>query len=393
LSAADLRAGLVDALAAGGWLRSPRVRDAFLETPRELFLPGVAERDGLVAVYRNEAIVTKRSRHGMPLSSSSQPTIMALMLEQLELADGMRVLEVGAGTGWNAALIAHLVRPSGRVTTIDVDGAIAKDARRALRAAGSDARVVVKDGRDGLAEGAPYDRIVVTASADAIPIAWSEQLAPDGRLQAPIRLSASGTQAIALLQHAGARRLRSVGVLAGGFMPLRGPDGAPAETLWPPELVAVHRHGRSETPLREVHGVAVGSLSERAKRRLLATALQDPRRVPLGLRAAGPALTLFLSLTLPVRHLVMSAPRFGVGAIARDGASLALVEPMFDRAERPVSSLLAFGTDEAENLLRDRVADWNARGRPDAGDLAITVRYDAAGTSRITHRWPRRAGS
>jgi protein-L-isoaspartate(D-aspartate) O-methyltransferase len=393
LSGDDLRAELVAALEGGGWLRSPRIRDAFLATPRELFLPGVAERDGLEAVYRNEAIVTKRSRRGMPLSSSSQPTIMALMLEQLELADGMRVLEIGAGTGWNAALLARLVGPDGSVTTIDVDAELAKGARRALRAADSRARVVVGDGREGRPGGAPYDRIVVTASVDAVPLAWLEQLAPDGRLQVPIRLSPGGTQAIALLRRAGPRRLRSVSALAGGFMPLRNPDGAPAPGPWPPALVAAHRDDSRETPLRELHGAAVGSLSDRAKRRLLRVALEDPRRVPLGLRAAGPALTLFVSLTLAPRHLVTSAPRFGVGAIARDGASLALVEPTFDRAQRSVSSLLAFGGDAAERLLRDRVDDWAARGRPDAADLAITVRYDAEGNSRVTYRWPSPAGS
>jgi protein-L-isoaspartate(D-aspartate) O-methyltransferase len=318
---------------------------------------------------------------------------MALMLEQLELADGMRVLEVGAGTGWNAALLAHLVGPGGTVTTIDVDAALAKGARRALRAAGSRARVVVRDGRDGLADRAPYDRIVVTASTDTIPLAWYEQLAPDGRLQVPIQLSATGTQAIALLRRAGPRRMRSVSALAGGFMPLREADGAPAPAAWPPALVASDRDGTRETQLREVHGAAIGSLPARAKRRLLRTALDDPRRVPLGLRAAGPALTLFLSLTVPTRHLVMTAPRFGVGAISRDGASLAVVEPSFNRADRRVSAMRAYGTDEAERLLRARVADWDARGRPDAAGLAISVRYDEGGASRVTYRWPRRAGS
>jgi Protein-L-isoaspartate(D-aspartate) O-methyltransferase (PCMT) len=226
----------------------------------------------------------------------------------------------------------------------------------------------VKDGRDGVGDGAPYDRIVVTASAEAIPLAWYEQLAPDGRLQVPIVVSSTGTQAIALLRRAGERRMRSVSALAGGFMPLRGADGAAPPAAWPPALVAAERDGRRETQLREVHGAAVGTLSEGAKRRLLAIALDDPRRVPLGMRAAGPALTLFLTLTLPPRRLVMSAPRFGLGAIA-------------------------YGTDEAERLVLDRVADWDARGRPGAADLRITVRYDERGASRVTARWPRPAGS
>jgi protein-L-isoaspartate(D-aspartate) O-methyltransferase len=393
LSGADLRQRLVDALEARGSLRSPDVREAFLATPRELFLPEVAARDGLEAVYRDDAIVTKHGRGGMPLSSSSQPAIMALMLEQLELAEGMRVLEIGAGTGWNAALLARLVGRSGRVTTVDVDAELAKSARRALRAADSRARVVVRDGRGGVPAGAPYDRIVVTASADAIPPAWFEQLAPDGRLQVPIRLSASGTQAIALLRRAGARRMRSVSALTGGFMPLRGPDGEQARGSWPPALVAAYRDDGRDTPLRELAGAAVGALSERAKRRLLATALEDPRRVPLGLRAAARALTLYLSLTVEQRHLVMGGPRFGVGVVSRDGASLALIEPSFDRADRPVSSLLAFGGGEAERRLAGHIAEWDARGRPGADDLAISVRYDADGASRITTRWPRRGGS
>jgi protein-L-isoaspartate(D-aspartate) O-methyltransferase len=393
LSAGDLRAGLVAALEDGGWLRSPRVRDAFLATPRELFLPTVAEREGLEAVYRNEAIVTKRSRRGMPVSSSSQPTIMALMLEQLELGDGMRVLEVGAGTGWNAALLARLVGPAGSVTTIDVDAELAKGARRALRAAKSRARVVVGDGREGVPAGAPYDRIVVTASVDAVPLAWLDQLAPEGRLQVPIRLTPDGMQAIALLRRAGPRRLRSVSALAGGFMPLRDRDGAPAPGSWPPALVAAYRDGGPDTALRELHGAAICSLSDRARRRLLRVALEDPRRVPLGLRAASTALTLFVSLTLPRRRLVTSAPRFGVGAISRDGGSLALIEPTFDSGERRVSSLLAFGGDAAERLLRARVDDWAARGRPGAADLAIAVRYDDAGASRVTYRWPSPGGS
>ena len=176
-------------------------------------------------------------------------------------------------------------------------------------------------------------------------------------------------------------------------MPLREADGGAAQTSWPPALVAAHRDGGRETLLRELHGAAVGALSDRAKRRLLSIALGEQRRVALGLRAPASALTLFLSLTVPARHLVTSAPRFGVGAITRDGAGLALVEPTYDRPDRTVSSLRAFGSEGAERLLRARVEDWDARGRPTAAELAISVSYDAAGASRITHRWPRRAGS
>jgi protein-L-isoaspartate(D-aspartate) O-methyltransferase len=388
--AEGLRAALVETLDAGGWIRTAPVRRAFLATPRELFLPEFAEREGLDAVYRDEPIVTKRGRHGMPLSSSSQPAIMALMLEQLELAEGMRVLEIGAGTGYNAALLAHLVGPSGRVVSVDVDPELARGARRALRGADRKARVVVGDGRDGFADAAPYDRIVVTASADTVPIAWFEQLHASGLLQVPLRLSADGAQAIPLLRKAD-RRLRSISAIAGGFMPLREPDGGLAPMFMPPALVAAHRDGRRDTPIRELRGAAVGDLSDRAKRRLLQVALTDARSRPLGLRAPATALTLFLSLTVPARHLVTAAPRFGVGVIARDGASLALIEPSFGRAAGTASSMRAFGTEDAERLLRGYVEDWDARGRPAASDLTITVSYDATGASHVRHRWPPRA--
>src|SRR5262245_19757926 len=109
-----LRERLVDGLIADGALRSPAVEAAFRAVPRHLFLPDVP----LEAAYADAAVPTWRRSDGVPTSSSSQPAIMAIMLEQLGLEPGMRVLEVGAGTGYNAALLAHLVGPSGSVTTV-----------------------------------------------------------------------------------------------------------------------------------------------------------------------------------------------------------------------------------------------------------------------------------
>ena len=78
----------------------------------------------------------KRDSRGMPLSSSSQPSLMAEMLELLALRPGDRVLEIGTGTGYNAALLRHLVGPKGHVTSVDVDAALVRAARRSLRDAG-----------------------------------------------------------------------------------------------------------------------------------------------------------------------------------------------------------------------------------------------------------------
>src|SRR5215472_15851255 len=113
----SLRRGLVDDLERRNLVRTPAVREAFLRIPRERFVPELAAERGLEAIYKDEALVTKQEQ-GLAVSSSSQPAIMAEMLERLEVAPGQHVLEIGAGTGYNAALLAEL---AGGVVTLDVD--------------------------------------------------------------------------------------------------------------------------------------------------------------------------------------------------------------------------------------------------------------------------------
>src|SRR2546425_11884958 len=103
---------------------------------------------------------------GEAVSSSSQPEIMATMLEQLGLEPGLRVLEIGAGTGYNAALMAHVVGETGTLTSMDIDDDIVDGARAHLDAAGqSRVRVVLGEGGLGYPAGAPYDRIILTVGA------------------------------------------------------------------------------------------------------------------------------------------------------------------------------------------------------------------------------------
>ena len=105
----DLHQGLVADLAGKGLLDNPRLRAAFQAIRREHFLPGVEPK----RVYRDDAVTTQAGPGGMTTSSSSQPSIMAMMLAQLDPQPGDRVLEIGAGTGYNAALLARLVGPGG----------------------------------------------------------------------------------------------------------------------------------------------------------------------------------------------------------------------------------------------------------------------------------------
>src|SRR4030081_1196849 len=119
------RRSLVEKLQTDGHLRSPRVAAAIEAIPRELFVP----RLPLDEVYRpSDAIVTKRI-DGVSVSSASSPEVVALMLEQLDPRPGDRVLEIGAGTGYNAALLQHMVGPDGHVVTIDIDEDLVLSAR------------------------------------------------------------------------------------------------------------------------------------------------------------------------------------------------------------------------------------------------------------------------
>ena len=179
------RTRLVDELRDRGRLTSPAVEAAFRAVPRHVFLPEMAASQA----YQDEAFVIKTDEDGLPVSSSSQPAIMAIMLEQLGVARGQRVLEVGTGTGYNAALLAHLVGPEGSVVTVDIDQDLVTRARANLATAGyPGVTVICGDGGFGAPGHAPYDRIIVTAGASDLAPPWLAQLGPGGRIALPLSL-------------------------------------------------------------------------------------------------------------------------------------------------------------------------------------------------------------
>ncbi len=184
---------------------------AYRRAPRHLFVPDViwpgragmnrqddrVTRDGdpdlwWQAVYTDAPITTQwddgaytgPGKGKVPTSSNSMPTMVFSMLDALTVRETDRVLEVGTGTGWNAALLCHRVGPE-NVVTVEVDEASAKDARDRIRQAGFHPLCVVGDGAQGYADGAPYDRVIATCSVGSVPGAWIEQTRPGGVIVTP----------------------------------------------------------------------------------------------------------------------------------------------------------------------------------------------------------------
>jgi protein-L-isoaspartate(D-aspartate) O-methyltransferase len=206
----------------------PALARAFATVPRELFVAdGFRRRDGsavapgdadyLDQIYRDDVLVTK-VEDGMPVSSSSQPSLMAIMLAALDVRPGMRVLEIGAGTGYNAALLAAL---GAEVISVDVQADVAERARAALARAGvTGVRVVHGDGYAGAPAGR-VDRIIVTVGVAGVAPAWLAQLAAGGTVIAPVQHA--GMHPVLAVRGTPAGPVTATVVCPSGFMTAAGP--------------------------------------------------------------------------------------------------------------------------------------------------------------------------
>jgi len=215
---AEDRERLVEDLVRSGYIRSEPVRAAFRRVPREAF---VSPRD------RNRAYVDTP----LPIpygQTISAPSMIAIMLEEAALKEAERVLEVGAGSGYHAALLACLVGAE-NVVTVERIPELAEWGRANLARAGHGAvRVVTGDGSLGFPDAAPYACIFATAGAPRIPNAWGRQLAPHGRIVAPIGSSRrEQVLAVATRQANGSLDVRYATACA--FVPLIGEDAWPSE--------------------------------------------------------------------------------------------------------------------------------------------------------------------
>jgi protein-L-isoaspartate(D-aspartate) O-methyltransferase len=226
--AAVVRHALVDKLVADERITSPVVERAFRAVPRHLFVPDGTSLE--VAYNAADSVAIKRDADGVIISSTSAPFIQARMIEQAGLGPGMTVLEIGSG-GYNAALLAEVVGPSGRVVSVDIDQDVVDLARARLAATGYDDRVVVA--RVDAEHPVPQldervDAVLVTVGAWDLAPAWLDQLADNGTIVVPLRLNGI-TRSIGF-RPAG-DHLISTSAEVCGFVPMQG-SGAHDERIF-----------------------------------------------------------------------------------------------------------------------------------------------------------------
>jgi len=191
-------------------IRDPEVLRVMRATPRHLFIPeavrSMAYEDCPVPIGFGATI--------------SEPYIVALMTQLLETAKNHRVLEIGTGSGYQAAVLAQL---ASRVYSIEIVPELARSARQTLSRLGY-SNIVVRegDGYKGWAEQAPFDRIILTAAPPDIPQTLVDELAPGGRLVAPV--GSLGWQELIVIEKSRAGAIRRWSVIPVSFMPMRPGD-------------------------------------------------------------------------------------------------------------------------------------------------------------------------
>ncbi|WP_160819890.1 methyltransferase domain-containing protein [Actinomadura sp. J1-007] len=196
---------LIERLAAAGWLTQASIKEALRDVPRHVFAPPVAwtgeggrvrKRSApeawLDLVYGDDALITQLDDGATDLaagaghftSSLSASSTVVSLLELLDAEPGHRVLDVGTGTGWTAALLSRLVG-SENVVSVEVDPAISERAAANLKQTDVSPRLVVGDGARGWTREAPYDRVHATCAVARVPYAWVEQTRPGGVIVTP----------------------------------------------------------------------------------------------------------------------------------------------------------------------------------------------------------------
>jgi protein-L-isoaspartate O-methyltransferase len=188
------------------------------------------------------------------------PSLMARMLEALDVQDGMRVLEIGTGTGYNAALLSRRLGQA-NVVSVEIDPGLVAQARSRLATLGYQPALVIGDGLAGAAAQAPYDRIIATAAVPEIPLAWIEQLAPGGKILANLRGDLAGGTLCLLTKHSGDDEvIGPILPIGGHFMWLRPDAGDPHR---PHERIVAPERGTTSRTVTHVDPAGIRVEDER----------------------------------------------------------------------------------------------------------------------------------
>jgi protein-L-isoaspartate(D-aspartate) O-methyltransferase len=365
---------LVHELTSAGVLTDPAWIEAFTTTPRHVFLPAFTDKsrvltaaDGeewLAAVYSDRGLLTATANtpddQPRPASSSSAPSVMAVMLDRLDLRPGHTVLEIGTGTGYNAALLAHRLGDD-RVTSVDIDPKLVDTARRQLLALGMHPRLLTGDGAHGVAENAPYDRIIATCAITHIPSAWIRQLAPGGRLVAP--LTGEEAAPLMVLDNTAPDELTGrFDPCPAAFMPLRHDAGNP---LGPGQTTGFTGTGMPHYGSTHL----------------------DPRSI----RDASADLALFCQLHIPGLRIASTGDEHTGSVIAHTADAMA--ETPLVPTTATTWPVLQRGHRRIWDTLETAVQTWHELGQPGRDRLGITAMAEPdTSTSGWTTPMARTAG-
>ena len=354
-----LRLALVEQLRKQNLL-DPPLEAAFKAIPRHLFLPNeTPER-----AYADEAIAIKRDADGTVLSSSSQPSMMALMLRQLRLRAGDNVLEIGAGSGYNAAIMQHLIGDTGTVTTVELDPQMAQQAEVNLQAARMHAlvNVVQADGAMGYAPRASYDGIICTAAMWDVPVAWQRQLKASGVLVVPLWVATMQVSAAFTVQGDGS--LYSRNNIPCGFIPARGMAAG------------------ARTSVRVGHSLVLSSLEisklDPARIQLLLNEDMETSNIGMPLDSASywRSFLPFLVLNVPEGcTFVLYQFIDGLQGYGMEGSGFALIAPgsasfaPYDGNGR----VHIFGSADTYMALRSALDSWEQAGKPGVDRMRLLL--------------------
>ncbi len=354
--AEQLRAQLVAYLVREGAIRSTRLEQAFASIPREIFLPPEVP---LTKVYTDDAIVVKWDENRAPTSSSTQPFLMADMIETLQLEPAQNVLEIGSGVGYNAAILCFLLGDGAHLTSIELDPAMAQVAHQNLHRLAERQpepgyeriTIVTKDGSLGYTPHAPYDRIIVTVQQWEISPHWIDQLKVGGLLLLPLTVSQHlWGGVIPAFQKEANGLLRAVGVSHGSFMPMRGELAHPSTQ---PSVMTLPIDPVQFWP--DLEGPARLALAAGSSRNGFCQFLQEP-----GSRQSEPTGDIFLELSgtldpdlTPARSNYLSYQTF-------QGFVLALSAGRSDRLYTLMLGRPLAPEDSGDGLLVD---GWRYRAR------------------------------